>query len=92
MFHSGKKLYLVLDVLLCQSVAGFFFFIHSYVHTFLGSFLPPQTLPYPSTSPFFQAEPVLPFSPNLLKRRHKHNKKDIAFLLVEIRTPIQRDS
>jgi hypothetical protein len=27
-----------------------------------------------------------------LKRRHKHNKKDKAFLLVEIRTAIQRDS
>jgi hypothetical protein len=28
----------------------------------------------------------------LLKRTHKHNKKDIVFLLVEIRTAIQRDS
>jgi hypothetical protein len=28
----------------------------------------------------------------LLKRRHKHNKKDKAFLLVELRTAIQRDS
>jgi hypothetical protein len=28
----------------------------------------------------------------LLKRRHKHNKRDKAFLLVEIRIAIQRDS
>jgi hypothetical protein len=26
----------------------------------------------------------------LLKRRHKHNKEDKAFLLVELRTTIQR--
>jgi hypothetical protein len=28
----------------------------------------------------------------LLKRRHKHNKKDKAFLLVDLRIAIQRDS
>jgi hypothetical protein len=56
------------------------------VPTLFGSFLP---LPHPS---HFQAEPVLVFSPILLKRRHKNNKKDIAFLLVEIRIAIQRDS
>jgi hypothetical protein len=28
----------------------------------------------------------------LLKRRHKHNKEDKAFLLVELRIAIQRDS
>jgi hypothetical protein len=27
-----------------------------------------------------------------LKRRHKHKKKDKAFLLVELRTAIQTDS
>jgi hypothetical protein len=27
-----------------------------------------------------------------LKRRHKHNKKDKAFLLVEIKIAVQRDS
>jgi hypothetical protein len=27
-----------------------------------------------------------------LKRRHKHNKKDKVFLLVELRIAIQRDS
>jgi hypothetical protein len=30
----------------------------------------------------FQAEPVLPLSLILLKRKHKHNKKDKQFLLV----------
>jgi hypothetical protein len=28
----------------------------------------------------------------LLKRRHKHNREDKAFLLVELRIAIQRDS
>jgi hypothetical protein len=28
----------------------------------------------------------------LLKTRHKHNKEDIAFLLIELRIAIQRDS
>jgi hypothetical protein len=36
----------------------------------------------------FQAKPVLPFSPLLLKRRHKHNKEDKAFLLVELRIAV----
>jgi hypothetical protein len=27
-----------------------------------------------------------------LKRRHKHNKEDKAFLLVELRISIQKDS
>jgi hypothetical protein len=38
-----------------------------------------------------QAEHVLPLSLILLKRRHKHNKEDKAFLLVELRIAIQRD-
>jgi hypothetical protein len=28
----------------------------------------------------------------LLKKGHKHNKEDKAFLLVELRIPIQKDS
>jgi hypothetical protein len=76
----------------------FFFslFTYSHVHTLFGSFLLPDhcSLPTPShpTSPGFQAEPILPLTLILLKRRHKHNKKDKAFLLVEIRIAIQRDS
>jgi hypothetical protein len=42
--------------------------------------------------PCFQAEPVLPSSPMFLKRRISDNKKDKAFLLVEIRIAIQTDS
>jgi hypothetical protein len=42
--------------------------------------------------PLFQAEPVLSLSLILLKRRHKHNKEDKAFLLVELRIAIQKDS
>jgi hypothetical protein len=65
-----------------------FLFIYSHVHTVLfGSFLPPD--PYPPISPSllfpppFQAEPVLPLSLILLKRKHKHNKEDKVFLLVK---------
>jgi ribosomal protein RSM22 (predicted rRNA methylase) len=49
----------------------------------------PHTLPCPSQ---FQAGLVLPLSLILLKKRHKHNKEDKAFLLVELRIVIQRDS
>jgi hypothetical protein len=53
--------------------------------------MPLCSLPLPRP-PLFQTEPVLPFSPILLKRRHSNNKEDIALLLVEIRIAIQRDS
>jgi hypothetical protein len=53
-------------------------------------------LPYPTLSPIsphhFQAEPVLSLTLILLKRRHKHNKEDKAFLLAELRIAIQKDS
>jgi hypothetical protein len=61
--------------------------MYSYVHALFGSFLPHPFLP-----PHFQAEPVLPFSLILLKKRHKHNKEDKAFLLVELRIAIQKYS
>jgi hypothetical protein len=56
------------------------------------------SLPSPSSTllspfpPHFQAEPILPLSLILLKKRHKHNKEDKVFLLVELRIAIQRDS
>jgi hypothetical protein len=58
-----------------------------------GSFLPhaPHLL-FPLNPCHFQAETVLPLTPILLKRRNKHNKEDIAFLLVEIRIALQTDS
>jgi hypothetical protein len=39
---------------------------------------PPCPLPHslPPSPPHFQAEPVLPLSLILLKKRHKHNKED----------------
>jgi hypothetical protein len=61
-------------------------FIHMCIHC-LGHF---STLP--SSLPHFQAGPVLSLSLILLKKRHKHNKEDKAFLLVELRIAIQRDS
>jgi hypothetical protein len=38
----------------------------------------------------FQAEPVLPLSLVLLKKRDMHNKEDKVFLLVELRIAIQK--
>jgi hypothetical protein len=64
-------------------------FIYSHVHTLFGSFLPSAPSPTLLSLPRFQAEPVLPLSLILLKRRHKHNEEDKAFLLVEIRIAIQ---
>jgi hypothetical protein len=70
-------------------VSSFFFYslIHMCTHC-LGHFSHPLS----PTPPHFQAESVLPLSLILLKRKHKHNKKDKAFLLVELRIAIQRDS
>jgi hypothetical protein len=47
-------------------------FFFSYVRTMLGPFLPPAPDPsvFPSP-PHFQSEPILPFSPILLKSRQK---------------------
>jgi hypothetical protein len=67
----------------------FFLFIYSHVHTLFGSFLLPVPLPHP-LPPFPPS--VLPLSLILLKKRHKHNKEDKAFLLVELRIAIQRNS
>jgi hypothetical protein len=50
-------------------------FFNSFIHMCIlfGPFLPcdPHPLPLPPTPLRFQADPVLPFSPILLKRRHK---------------------
>jgi hypothetical protein len=48
--------------------------------------------PSPSFPSQFQAGPVLPLSLILLKERDKPNKEDKAFLLVELRIAIQKDS
>jgi hypothetical protein len=53
----------------------FFYFILFFIHLFMCAYTVwariPCPLPVSSISPRFQAEPVLPFSPILLKRRHK---------------------
>jgi hypothetical protein len=53
---------------------------------------PPPLLPH--TALASRQNTFYLFSPVLLKRRHdiSNNKKDKAFLLVEIRIAIQRDS
>jgi hypothetical protein len=87
----------ILFLCLCSIVSShvlFFFnsFIHMCIHC-LGHFSPLLPLSCsPCHPPCFQAEPVLPLSLILLKRRHKHNKKDKAILLLELRVAIQRDS
>jgi hypothetical protein len=48
-----------------------FLFIYSYVHTLFGPFLPPPLSLSSPPHPRFQAEPLLSFSPILLKRRNK---------------------
>jgi hypothetical protein len=57
-----------------------------------GSFLPLVPFPCPLPPPQFQAGPVLPLSLILLMKRHKPNKEDKAFLLVELRIAIQKYS
>jgi hypothetical protein len=56
--------------LIYYSTQLFLLFIYSFVHTLFEPFLPPvpRPLPLPPIPPHFQAEPVLPFSPILLKR------------------------
>jgi hypothetical protein len=70
----------------------YFLFIYSHVHTLFGSFLPPVPHPLPSSLPLFQSGTILPLSLILLKKRHEHNKEDKAFLWVELRRAIQKDS
>jgi hypothetical protein len=59
-----------------------------------GSFLPPDPLP----QPLFLLLPSLPYRScsalisNFVEVRHKHNKENKVFLLVEIRIATQRDS
>jgi hypothetical protein len=66
--------------------------IHLFTWTYIVWVIsPPRPPPPPSPIPQFQAGPVLLLALILLKRRHKQ-KKDKAFLLVELRTAIQRDS
>jgi hypothetical protein len=67
-----------------------FFFIHLFTCAYIVWDDSPFTLPL--SPPHFQAKPVLPFSPILLKSNVSNNKKDKGFLLVEIRTAVQRDS
>jgi hypothetical protein len=67
----------------------YYSFIHMCIHCLVH--FSPVAPPLPSL-PSLAAEPVLPLSLILLKRRHEHNKEDIAFLLVELRTAIQKDS
>jgi hypothetical protein len=75
------------------------FFIYSHVHTLGHFFTLPHPLPSPTLYPILypprpqlQVGPVLPLSLILLKKRHKHNKEDKEFLLVELRIAVQRDS
>jgi hypothetical protein len=78
-----------------EDIRSKFFFFNSFIHMCiycLGHFstLPPSLFP-PSPAQF-QAGPVLHLSLVLLKKRHKHNKEDKAFLLLELRIAIQKYS
>jgi hypothetical protein len=72
---------------LTKLVLFYFYFYYSFIHMCIHCLghitpLPPSPILSPSTS-HFQAEPVLPLSQILLKKRHKHNKEDKVFLLVK---------
>jgi hypothetical protein len=70
----------------------FVIIIYSRVCILFGSFL--HAVPFPHVlhpTHHIQAEPVWPLSLILLKRRHKHNKENKVFLLVDLRIAIQRD-
>jgi hypothetical protein len=58
----------------------FSLFIYSSVHTLFGHFSPA----YPTSS--------FPLTPPIVEEKTSNNKKDTAFLLVEIRIAIQRAS
>jgi hypothetical protein len=70
----------------------FLLFIYSDVHTLFGPFLPPASCPllFPST-PSLPGRTCSALLSNFVEDI-RNNKKDIAFLLVEIRIAIQRDS
>jgi hypothetical protein len=72
----------------------FYFFIYSHVHTLFGPFLPPSPCPLPLRSTLLTSRQNL-FCPLLQfcwRENISNNKKGKAFLLVEIRIAIQRDS
>jgi hypothetical protein len=78
-----------------KSLEAFFLIIHLFTYACsVWVIIPPARLPYPL--PFslahFQAGPVLSLSVILLKKRHKPNKEDKAFLLVELRIAILKYS
>jgi hypothetical protein len=85
---------------ICSLLACFIYLFIYLIHLFICAYIvwaiypsyTPSTCSPPKPPFHFQAEPVLPLSLILLKRRHKHNKEDKAFLLAELRIAIQRDS
>jgi hypothetical protein len=72
-----------------------FFIIHLFTCAYIVWVISPPCPPPPPSlplSPQFQAGPVLRLSLILLKKRDKHNKEEKVFLLVELRTAIQKYS
>jgi hypothetical protein len=98
LFWKGENPFLRLTQLWVSPLYLFIYlyllFIYSHVHTLFGSFLPPAPFPHAllPSPPQFQAVPILSLSLILLKKRHKHNKEDKAFLLVELGIAIQKYS
>jgi hypothetical protein len=79
----------------CFSYFSFFLIIHLFTCAYIIWVIsaPDRLLSLlPPTLPQFQADPVLPLSLILLKKRHKPNEEDKAFLLVELRIAIQKYS
>jgi hypothetical protein len=72
-----------------------FFIIHLFTCAYIVWAISPPGPPLPPFAPVpreVQGGGVLPLSLVLLKKRHKHNKEDKVFLLVELRVTIQKYS
>jgi hypothetical protein len=75
-------------------IPSYFFslFIYSYVYTLFGSFLPSTLTPFLYPTIFTCRQNLFcPFLQFCWREDISNNKKDKAFLLVEIRIAIQRD-
>jgi hypothetical protein len=91
LFKKFSKYYLVKILFIFYFILFVHLFTCAYIVWVISPPCPPPP-PFPCSPPQFQAGPVLPLWLILLKKRHKNNKKDKAFLLVELRRAIQKDS
>jgi hypothetical protein len=92
--NKNKQIHCFFFFLIHLFICAISLFIHLFICVIVWDISPPcPPAPFLSSHPpGFQAEPALPSSPILLREDISNNKKDKAFLLVEIRIAIERDS